>query len=73
MGYRDAQWYIKDNWIGFSARRIAKQVVAHHTFMASRAMRAAWNGEIVAFSSRAAWETKLLIGHRHGQYSIKHT
>jgi len=35
MGYRDAQWYIKDNWIGFSTRNIAKQVVACPTFMAS--------------------------------------
>jgi len=38
MGYRDAQWYIKDTWIGFSARKIAKQAVACHTFMASRMM-----------------------------------
>jgi len=38
MGYKDAQWYIKDTWIGFSARNIAKQAVAQHTFMASRMM-----------------------------------
>ena len=36
MGYRDAQWYVKDTWIGFSTRSIPKQTVAHHTLMASR-------------------------------------
>jgi len=30
MGYRDAQWYIKDTWIVFSI--FAKQAVVHHTF-----------------------------------------
>jgi len=33
MDYRDAQWYIKDAWIGF--RNIAKQAVVCHTFIAS--------------------------------------
>jgi len=33
MGYRDAQWYIKDTWISFSARNIAKQATTvHYTF-----------------------------------------
>jgi len=36
MGYTDVHWYIKDTWIGFSARNIAKQAVVHHTFMASQ-------------------------------------
>jgi len=38
MGYRNVQWYIKDTctWIGFSAINIAKQAIAHHTFMASQ-------------------------------------
>jgi len=31
MGYRDVQWYIKDTWIGFSVRNIAKQAVEHCT------------------------------------------
>jgi len=53
MDYRDAQWYIKDTWIGFSATHIAKQVVAHRTFMASQSWDA-WNGEIVAYSSWVA-------------------
>jgi len=38
MGYRNAQWYNKDTWIGFSARKIAKQAVVHHIFKASRTM-----------------------------------
>jgi len=33
MGYRDAQWYIKDTWIDFSATNSDKQAVVHHTFM----------------------------------------
>jgi len=49
MGYRDAQWYIKDTWIGFSAKNIAKQAVACHTFIAFQ-FWAAWDGEIVACS-----------------------
>jgi len=35
MGYRDAHWYIKDTWIGFSTKNIVKQVVAHLMFMVS--------------------------------------
>jgi len=38
MGYKDAQGYIKDTWIGFSTRKIVKQAGAHHTFMASQTM-----------------------------------
>jgi len=38
MGYRDADWYIKDTWIGFSGKNIAKQDVAHHTFVTSRVL-----------------------------------
>jgi len=38
MYYRDAQWYIKDTWIGFSTRNIAKQAVACCTLMASQVM-----------------------------------
>jgi len=45
MGYRDAQWYIKDAWIGFSMTKITKQAVAHPTFMAYWSW-AAWNGKI---------------------------
>jgi len=28
MSYRDAQWCIKDTWVGFSKTNIAKQAVA---------------------------------------------
>jgi len=36
MGYADACYHIlKITWMGFSMRSIAKQAVAHHTFMAS--------------------------------------
>jgi len=35
---RDAWWYIKDTWIGFSTRNITKQAVAPYTFMASWTM-----------------------------------
>jgi len=35
MGYRDAQRYIKDTWIGFSTRKIAKEAVVRCTFIAS--------------------------------------
>jgi len=31
---QDAHWYIKNTWIGFSTRNIAKQAVVHHNFMA---------------------------------------
>jgi len=41
MGYRDAYWYIKDTWIGFSVTNIAKQTIVHHAFMASKSW-AAW-------------------------------
>jgi len=33
MGYRDAYWYIKNTWIGFSVRNIAKQALACCTFI----------------------------------------
>jgi len=38
MGYRDAHWYSKDTWVGFSMTNIAKQAVAHCTFMASQVL-----------------------------------
>jgi len=38
VGYRNAHWYIKDTWIGFSTRKIAKQALVRHTFMASWTM-----------------------------------
>jgi len=59
MGYRDAYWYIKDTWIGFSMTKIAKQPVAHCTFIASWSW-AAWNGEIIACSLWVTYKTKLL-------------
>jgi len=32
MGYIDVHRYIKDTWIGFSVRNIAKQAVAHYVY-----------------------------------------
>jgi len=53
MSYRDAHWYIKDTWIGFSARNIAKQAVVCHTLWLL-GFWVAWNGEIVAYNSQVA-------------------
>jgi len=66
MGNRDAQWYIKDTWIGFSMINITKQAVVHHTSLASQTM-GCWNGETTACSSWMLLKRKLLIGHRHGR------
>jgi len=38
MGYSDAQWYIKDTWLDFSATNIGIQAVVCYTFMASLTM-----------------------------------
>jgi len=72
MGYRDAYWYIKYTWIGFSMTNTAKQAVVHCTFMAFQSW-AAWNDEIITCSVAHEWLRKRnLKGHRHGQWSIKH-
>jgi len=38
MSYRDAQWYIKDTWIGFSMRKIQKTDCSTSHFMAFQMM-----------------------------------
>jgi len=63
MGYRDAQWYSKDTWIGFSKNNIAKQAVACHTLWLLKSW-AAWMAKLLSVAYKPLVE-KLLKSHRH--------